>query len=112
MTSPGSPRDNLINIMCYLFCKSDRPRTRLLLITVSDRGGNAYQRSVGAVQAQSVINQIELAPEFAGHNTAVRLVPVEDELLIQILANDVQVNRHLSSIIKRQFVDAGLLRLP
>src|SRR5208283_28967 len=110
MTSPGSPRNDLINIMCYLFRKSDCPRTRLLLIAASDRGGNADQRSVGAVQAQSVINQIELAPVLAGHDTAVRLVPVKDELFIQILADDVEVNGDLSPIIKRQLVDAGLLR--
>src|SRR6516164_6037098 len=112
MTSPGSPWNDLINIMSYLFCESDGPRTRLFLITVNDRRSNANQRGIGAVQSQRVINQIKLAPQLAGHDAAMRLVPVEDELLIHILADDVQVNRHLASIGNRQFVDAGLFRLP
>src|SRR5271165_2324639 len=112
MTSPGSPRNDLINIMCYLFRKSDCPCTCLLLLPMNDRGGNTHQRSIGTVQAQRVVYQIEFAPEFAGHDPAVRLVPVKDELFIQILADDIQVNGDLSPIIERHFVNAGLFWLP
>src|SRR5271157_2009354 len=112
MNSPGSPRNDLINILCYLFRESDRPRTRLLLIAVNDRGGNADQSGVGAVQAQRIVNQVILTPVFAGHHTVMRLVPIKDELFIQIFADDVQVDGNLASVIERQFVNRRFLRLP
>src|SRR5271165_4499575 len=112
MPSPGSPRNGLIDIMSYLLRKSDRPRTRLLLITVNDWYGNADQSGVGAVQAQRVINQVNFAPKFAGHYAAVRLVPIKDELLIRILAHNVQVDGDLPSVIELQLVNSSCLRLP
>src|ERR1019366_7408217 len=74
--SPGSPRDDLIDVTCNLFCERQRPRTRLLLITVVDRSGDTNQSGIGAVQAHRVIHQIKLTPVFAGHYAAVRLVPI------------------------------------
>src|ERR1039458_9093174 len=93
MPSPESPRDDLIDVTGNLFCERQHPRTRLLLITVVDRSGDTNQSGVGAVQAHRVIHQIKLTPVFAGHYAAVRLVPIQHELLVQILADDVKINR-------------------
>ncbi len=60
---------------------------------------------VSAVQAQRVIHQIKLTPVFAGHNTAMRLVPIQHELFVQILAQDVKVDGHFASIIEGELVD-------
>src|SRR5271169_631528 len=79
--SPGSPRDDLIDVSCNLFCKRQSARTCLLLITVVDRSGDTNQSGVSTVQAHGVIHQIELTPVFAGHYAAMRLVPIQHELL-------------------------------
>src|ERR1035437_1218979 len=112
MPSPGSPRNYLIDVTCNLFRECLRPRTRLLLITVVDRGGDTNQSGVSAVQAHRVIHQIKLTPVFAGHYTAVRLVPIQHELFVQTLANDVKINGHLTPIVERELVDGLRHRRP
>src|ERR1039458_7474456 len=102
MPSPGSPRNDLIDVSCNLFCECQRPRARLLLITLVDRSGDTDQSGVSAVQAHRVVNQIKLTPVFAGHYAAVRLVPIQHELFVQILADDVKINGHLTPVVKRK----------
>src|SRR5271157_1069335 len=112
MNSPESLRNDLINIVGYLFRESDRPRARLLLITIINRSGNADQRSIGAVQAQRIVNQVKLAPVFAGYHPAMRLIPIQNQLLLQTLADDIEVDGDFASIIEVQLINGRLLWLP
>src|SRR5271157_5918510 len=112
MNSPESLRNDLINIVGYLFRESDRPRARLLLITIINRSGNADQRSIGAVQAQRIVNQVKLTPVFTGYHPAMRLVPIQNQLLLQTLADDIQVDGNLPSVVERHLINGRLLGLP
>src|SRR5437588_843742 len=44
---------------------------------------HSYERGVGAIKAHRVADQVQLAPVLVRDHTAVALIPVEDQLLIQ-----------------------------
>src|SRR3974377_315375 len=112
MNSPGSPGDNLFHIHCHLLSKPDRLLARRLEVPVTHRRRDPHQRRIGAVQADCVHHQIKLAPILARHHPPVRLIPVQDYLLVQVLAYDVKVHRYLTPVRQRELVNLRNRRLP
>ena len=58
----------------------------------ADRRRNPDQRTVGAIHPHRVSNQKDLGHVFTGDAAAVRLIPVDDELSIFPVGNDVFAN--------------------
>src|SRR6185437_9563795 len=54
---------------------------------------HADERGVGAIQAHRIANQVELAPVLVRDDAAVALVPIQYELLVDPLSNDIAIHR-------------------
>src|SRR6516164_322543 len=112
MDSPGSPGNNLLNIHCYLLGEGNRLLPRRVGITVANGRDYAHHRGIRPVQAKRVVHHVEPAPIFASHYTPMRLVPVKNDLLIEVLANGVQIHRYLAAVVELELIDFRHNRLP
>src|ERR1035438_8594058 len=112
MNSPGSAGDDQIDIPGNLFGKSECLRPRSVHIAITHWGGDAHQRGIGTVQAQRVVNHVVLAPIFAGYYPPVRLVPVQNDSLIEILTDHIKVDGDLMAIVQRKLIYFRNHRLP
>src|ERR1700723_202014 len=55
------------------------------------RGYKAHQSAVAAVQANRILNQVELGPVFAGHSAVVRPKPVQHQTALTRFGDDIAV---------------------
>src|SRR5215831_4908861 len=99
MNSPGSPGNNLLNIYRYLLGERNCLLLRSFGVAVADGRDNTHHCRISPIEAERVVHHVEPAPIFAGHYASVRLVPVKNDLLVQVFADGVEIYGDLSAVV-------------
>src|SRR5207253_2124787 len=78
----------------------------------AQRGGHSHQRSVAAIHTDGIGDQVKFCPILASHGPVVCPIPVEHELPLGSLGNDVAIGRERRASWRRNRNSAGLNRRP